>query len=134
QHLAGARRRTRGQLQALDLVAAAAGLVEQKAVTAAHIEQPTRRRVAADQVEEPAGGGATALLLVEVGVIADLSVEVVQLRPRGEGGLLHRPAIAAREQVAMLSWAMVGGRELAPLRTRRAPLKAQPERSGADPA
>jgi hypothetical protein len=70
-------------------------------VPAADVEQPPRRDLGADEVEQVPGGGAAPGLLAQVGVVAHVAVELVQLVAGGQQRLLHRAAFHARQQVAV---------------------------------
>ena len=103
----GRARRGRGAAAAREssrpsgLVAAPARLVEQQPVAAADVEQPpARRRERPIRSSRRRGRRAAPGLLGEVGVVAHVAVEVVQLRARRQHGLLDGAALGAREQVA----------------------------------
>ena len=111
QRLARMARRRARELEADRLVAARARLVEQQPVPAADVEQPPAGDLGADQVEQARGGGAPPGLLAEVGVVAHLAVELVQLVAGGQQRLLHGAALHAGEQVAVSAGLVQRGRE-----------------------
>ena len=111
EDVAGVGARRVGDLEARDLPAAAARLVEQQPVAAADVEHPPARRVALDRVEQAPRRAAAAGLLGQVGVVAHLAVEVVQLGAAGEVGLLDRPAARARVEVAVAADGVAAGGE-----------------------
>jgi hypothetical protein len=65
--------------------------------------------VALDRVEQPARRTATACLLGEVGVVAHLAVEVAELGPAGQVGLLDRAAALAGVEVAVTADGVAAG-------------------------
>jgi hypothetical protein len=67
------------QLEAADVEAEAARLVEQQAVAAADVQQLPGGYVRSDQREQAARGGAPAGLFVQVRVVVHLAVERVQI-------------------------------------------------------
>ena len=101
QRLAGMARGRARELEPDRLVAARARLVEQQAVPAADVEQAPGGDLLGDQVEQVAGGGAAPGLLAQVGVVAHVAVERVQLVAGRQQRLLHGAALHAREQVAV---------------------------------
>lgn len=133
EHLAPVGGGARRQLQPHHVVAAPPRLVEQQPVPAAHVEQTPRRHVAADQVEQAARGGPPAGLLIEVGLVLHAPVELVQVGPLRQRGLVHGAAMTADEQVAVLTWTVVGGREMLGLGGRSRAPEAQNQRPRADP-
>ena len=122
QRLAGmARGRTR-ELEPDRLVAARARLVEEQTVPAADVEQAPGGDLGADEVEQVAGGGAAPGLLAEVGVVAHVAVELVQLVAARQQRLLHGAALDARQQVAVAAGLVARGGE--GLRHRGVPVGA----------
>ena len=111
QRLAGVAGRRARELEPDRLVAARARLVEQQAMPAADVEQAPRRDLGADEVEQVRGGGAAPGLLAQVGVVAHVAVELVQLVAGRQQRLLHRAALHARQQVAVAAGLVARGRE-----------------------
>src|SRR4051812_29003456 len=99
------------ELDALNLVAAGPGLVEQQAMAAADVEEAAARRSPGDRVEDPVGRRPAAPLLLEVVLVAHVAVEVEQRVALREARLRDRPAARALVEIAVLAGLVVRGRE-----------------------
>ena len=131
---AGVLARLGGELETLDAPAAGARLVEQQPVAAADLEHPPARGVALDRVEQAPGGDAAPGLLGQVGVVAHVAVEVVELGAGGEVGLLDRPAALAGVEVGVAADAVAAGREGVRDQLRRVAPIAEAQGARADAA
>jgi hypothetical protein len=134
EHIPRVARGGAGQLEPCHLVAAPARFVEQQAVAAADVEQPARRDVPPDQVQQPPRGRAPAGLLVQIGLVPHVTVEGVQVGARRQARLLDGAAVHAREQVTVLAGPVVAGREVGRRRRSATAGVAELEGAVADPA
>ena len=78
---------------------------------AADVEQASSGDLRGDQIEQMGGGRAAPGLLAEVGIVAHVAVERVQLVAGGQERLLDRPALDAGQQIAVAPGLVQGGRE-----------------------
>ena len=127
-------RRLPRELHADDVVPGRPCLVEQQPGSAADVEQPSRGNLLGDELEQAACGRAPAGLLGQVGAVARLAVQRVQILPGRQPRLLHGAALVADEEVPVQAQLVARGRER--IRARRS-VRARHEETqltGADTA
>jgi hypothetical protein len=101
ERVAGVQRRLPGELDADDVVPRAPRLVEEQPGPAADVEEPTVGHVLGDELEQAPRGRAPARLLRQVGPVARLAVQRVELLAGRQPRLLDGAALVADEQVAV---------------------------------
>src|SRR5687768_2159091 len=87
-----------------------------------------------DEVQQPARGRPAARLLLQVGVVAHVAVERVEVVAGRQARLLDGAALDAFEKVAVLARAVVAGRQVGGPEAAAATAMAQLQTAVADPA